>query len=155
MKTNGIAMLRLFCFAAFCLSFALVVGCDDRPKRLPVAGQVLIDGEPLALGRITLVPDGARPSLGKIGKDGRFVLTCYEGEDGVIPGTHRVAIVANKGMGDTALKWFAPKKYADYRSSGLTVTIDDEQEDLKIELTWDGGKPFVEGTVAKGDFVEE
>lgn len=134
---------------------ALIVGCDDRPKRVPVAGQVLIDGKPLELGTVRLVPQGARPSVGQIGEDGRFVLNCYEGDDGVIPGTHRVAVIANKGKGDTALEWFAPKKYADFRKSGLEVTIDEKQEDLKIELTWDGGKPFVEGTVAKGDFVEE
>ena len=137
----------------------LLTGCDSRPTRVPVAGQVLIDGEPLGLGTITLVPQGARASMGNIGKDGRFVLTCYEGDDGVIPGTHRVAVSANEGKGDTALKWFAPKKYADFRKSGLTVTIGEETEDLKIELTWDGGKPFVEGTVNKdatqGNFEDE
>ena len=149
-------MVRSPCVSVLFLVVAtLIVGCDSRPKRVPVAGQVLIDGKPLELGTITLVPQGARPSMGKIGKDGRFVLTCYEGDDGVIPGTHRVAVSANKGKGDTALEWFAPKKYADFRKSGLTVTIGEENQDLKIELTWDGGKPFVEGTVAKGDFVEE
>ncbi len=137
-----------------CLALAMMSGCDGRPKRVPVSGQVLIDGEPLTLGSITLVPRGARPSVGKIDKDGRFVLTCYEGEDGVIPGTHRVAISANEGIGDTGLKWFAPKKYADFRRSGLEVTIDEKTDELKIELTWDGGKPFVEGTAVAGDFTE-
>ena len=136
------------------LLVGLLAGCGGRPKRVPVSGTVLIDGEPLTMGSITLVPKGARPSMGKIDENGHFVLTCYEGEDGVVPGTHRVAIAANKGIGDTALKWFAPKKYADFKSSGIEVTIDEKTEELLIELTWDGGKPFVEGTPTSGDFTE-
>jgi hypothetical protein len=129
-------------------------GCDDRPKRVPVSGQVLIDGKPLKLGKITLVPNGARPSVGTIDENGRFVLHCYEREDGVIPGTHRVAIAANEGIGDTGMKWFAPKKYADFKTSGLEITISEKTEDLKIELTWEGGKPFTEGTARSNDFME-
>lgn len=147
-------MIRRAVLVLFVAFATLQIGCDNRPKRVPVAGQVLIDGEPLERGSIQLVPSGARPSSGEIGEDGRFVLRCYDSEDGVIPGTHRVAIMANEGLGDTAMKWYAPKKYANFRTSGLTVTVDDEMEDLKIELTWDGGKPFVEGTVAKGDVME-
>ncbi len=131
-----------------------LIGCDGRPRRVPVSGRVLIDGVPLTLGSITLVPKGARPSMGKIDKEGHFVLTCYEGEDGVIPGTHRVAIAANEGVGDTALKWYAPKKYADFKTSGIEVTINEKNEELLIELTWDGGKPFTEGTVSSGEFKE-
>jgi hypothetical protein len=144
-------MLRWFCVLVFISGLA---GCDNRPTRVPVAGQVLIDGEPLKLGKITLVPQGARPSMGTIDENGRFVLHCYEGDDGVIPGTHRVSIAANKGIGDTGMKWFAPKKYADFKTSGLEVTIGEKTEDLKIELTWDGGKPFTEGTVKPGEFME-
>ncbi len=134
--------------------WCVLPGCDGRPRRVPVSGRVLIDGEPLKLGFVTLVPKGARPSMGKIDEDGHFVLTCYEGEDGVIPGTHRVAISANEGIGDTALKWYAPKKYANFRTSGIEVTIDNTMEELLIELTWDGGKPFVEGSVSSGEFKE-
>lgn len=138
-------------FIGLCSAFVFLVGCGDgRPTRVPISGQVLIDGEPLARGTVKLVPTGARPSSGKIGPDGRFVLSCYEGEDGAIPGTHRVAVAANEALGDTAMKWYAPKKYADFRNSGLTVTIDEENPDLKIELTWDGGKPYIEGRKGGG-----
>lgn len=144
-------MFRLLLLAVAVL---MLSGCDNRPERIPVSGQVLIDGEPLKLGKITLVPKGARPSMGTLDENGRFVLRCYDSDDGVIPGTHRVAIVANKGVGDTGMKWFAPKKYADFKTSGLEVTINEETTVLKIDLTWDGGKPFSEGTVNADDSME-
>ena len=37
-----------------------------------------------------------------------------------------------------------PPKYADFRESGLVFTLTEPTDDLKIELTWDGGKPFVQ-----------
>ena len=132
----------------------IATSCDDRPKRVPVAGQVLIDGEPLTMGSVTLIPQGARPSRGEIGPDGRFVLTCYDKDDGVIPGTHRVAVSSKESIGDTAFKWFAPKKYSNVTTSGLEVTVSEENPDLKIELTWDGGKPYVEGRKSKSDAGE-
>ena len=121
------------------------VGCSDgRPARVTVSGQVLIDGEPLSQGNIKFVPEGARPSAGSITEDGRFTLTCYDGNDGVVPGTHRVQISASEILDESKVKWWAPKKYCDFRKSGLTFKISEPTDDLKIELTWDGGKPFVE-----------
>jgi hypothetical protein len=42
------------------------------------------------------------------------------------------------------MKWHAPKKYFRYKSSGLTEEITGPTDSLVINLTWDGGKPFVE-----------
>ena len=121
--------LILGCVAAFA-----VVGCGDgRPERVRVAGTVTIDGQPLTHGNIKFVPAGARPSAGKL-----------DANDGVVRGRHRVAISASKILSERKIEWFAPKKYADFRTSGVEFEIDQPTEDLKIELTWDGGKPFVE-----------
>ncbi|MBX3432241.1 MAG: hypothetical protein KF847_02720 [Pirellulales bacterium] len=132
--------LILGCVAAFA-----VVGCGDgRPERVRVAGTVTIDGQPLTHGNIKFVPAGARPSAGKLDATGRFTMTCFDGDDGVVRGRHRVAISASKILSESKIQWFAPKKYADFRTSGVEFEIDQPTEDLKIELTWDGGKPFVE-----------
>jgi hypothetical protein len=121
------------------------VGCSDgRPARVTVSGQVLIDGVPLSQGNIKFVPEGARPSAGTIAEDGRFTLTCYDGNDGVVPGTHRVQISASEILDESKVKWWAPKKYCNFRKSGLTFEITEPTDDLKVELTWDGGKPFIE-----------
>ena len=128
-----------------CVALLAFIGCSDgRPARVAVSGQVLIDGQPLTLGNIKFVPDGARPSSAKIESTGRFTLTCYDGEDGVIPGTHRAQISAVEVIGPNKVRWHAPQKYADFRTSELEFEITEPTEDLKVELTWDGGKPFVQ-----------
>ncbi|TWU20788.1 hypothetical protein [Bythopirellula polymerisocia] len=122
-----------------------VVGCSDgRPQRVVVSGQVLIDDKPLAGGNIKFVPDGARPSMGTIDEEGHYKLTCFEVGDGAIPGKHRVEIVSNEILSQTAVRWCAPKKYASFLTSGLEVEISEPTDSLEIHLTWDGGKPFME-----------
>jgi hypothetical protein len=124
---------------------AAAVGCGDgRPTRVPVAGIVTIDGEPLKMGMIKFAPAGQRPAIGAIDGEGRFTLTTYEKGDGVITGTHRVSVTAVEPITERSNRWHAPKKYAESDSSGLEVTIDGPKDDLNIELTWDGGKQFVE-----------
>jgi hypothetical protein len=120
-------------------------GCDHRPARVPVSGVVLIDGQPLTRGNIKFVPVGGRPSSGAIGQDGKFTLMCYDGNDGAIPGTHRVQVAANRIISDSKIEWFAPRNYADFRNSGIEVNVEQPIDDLKIELTWGGKKgPYIE-----------
>jgi hypothetical protein len=125
-----------------------LLGCsDERPDRVPVSGQVLLDGVPLSQGSVRFVPAGGRPSIGKLDEQGRFTMTCFDGGDGVIPGKHRVAVTGSKILSETKIQWFAPPKYADFRTSGLEFAINEPNDNLKIELTWQGsppGKPFVE-----------
>jgi len=116
------------------------VGCSDgRPKRVPVSGQVLIDGEPVKGGSIQFVPVGARPSSSDLDEEGRFSLQCFEKGDGAVTGTHKV-IVAARAMEGTKLKWYAPQEYADADTSGLTQEITEATDSLVIELTWKGKK---------------
>lgn len=132
------------CFGLLAALCCLSTGCGDgRPTRVKVSGKVLIDGKPLTHGNIKFVPEGARPSAGKIDENGNFTLTCYDGNDGIIPGTHRVQISASEILSGSKVKWHAPRKYSDHLKSGLSFEITEPTDDLTIELTWDGGKPFV------------
>jgi hypothetical protein len=126
------------------LLLALVAGCSDRPALVPVSGKVLIDGQPLKTGNVKFVPEGARASWGKLDQNGGFTLSCYERHDGAVPGTHRVQVSAQEVLSGAKAKWHAPRKYADFRTSDLTVTITEPTDDLTINLTWNGGKPFIE-----------
>jgi len=122
---------------------ALVVGCGDgRPRRVPVAGKVLIDGKPLTYGDVKFVPEDARPSSGKLDSNGRFTLTCYDGDDGAVPGLHRVGISASEIKHDQTT-WHAPIKYANFRTSGISVQIDGPTDSLVIELGSDGRQATV------------
>ncbi len=132
-------------YAVQCAALFLAAGCGDgRPTRVTVSGQVLIDGKPLTVGTVKFVPAGARPSSGKLDEHGRFTLTCYDGGDGVVPGTHRAQISSMEVISASKVRWLAPPKYADFRTSGLSYEINEPTDDLKIELTWDGGKPFIQ-----------
>mgnify|MGYP007123522310 FL=1 len=130
--------------------FALIgvvslLGCSDgRSQRFPVAGQVLIDGEPLGYGFIQVIPANDRPATGIIGPDGRFQLTTFETNDGCVSGNHSVTVIANESLGATGQRWHAPKKYMDPSTSELQVNVEGATQSLTIELSWDGGKPFVE-----------
>jgi hypothetical protein len=127
----------------------LTPGCGSRgPKPVHVSGTVMIDDKPLAGGFIRLVPESGRPSGGKIRADGRFTLGCFTKDDGCVTGTHKVEVHACEDQSETKQKWFAPKKYASTASSGLTVTVAEATDALKINLTW-------AGSPQKGPFVEE
>src|SRR5687768_1820438 len=117
--SSSVSAMRLLVF----LLLAVLFGCDDRPTRVPVSGIVTIDGQPLDRGNIKFVPKNGRPSAGSIGTDGRFTLTCYDGNDGALLGTHRVQVAANRIISDSKIEWFAPPKYADFRTSEISVEV--------------------------------
>lgn len=123
----------------------LITGCGDgMPKRVPISGKVLIDGQPLQQGFIQVIPSDARAASGEIGPDGSFRLMTYAQDDGCVLGVHHVAIIANESQGPTAMKWFAPKEYADALTSGLTLEVTEARDDVEINLTWAGGSPLIE-----------
>jgi hypothetical protein len=124
---------------------AVVSGCSDgRPERVPVSGIVLIDGQPLTRGYIRIIPTDARAAGGEIGADGRFTLGTFEHADGCVVGMHAATVFSTEPLGGNAQRWLAPKKYADPATSGLTVDIKEATDALVINLTWAGGKPFIE-----------
>lgn len=124
-------------------------GCSDgRPACVPVSGVVLVDGKPVTEGVVRIRPDGAASAAGRIGPDGRFTLTTFEEDDGCVLGTHPVEVFAFESRSG-GYYWHAPKKYSE-PDSGLKVTISGPTNDLKVELTWGGGKPFLEKAEAQG-----
>jgi len=123
-----------------CLMLALLGCSDGRPTRVPVSGRVMIDGKPVIKGSVRFVPEGARPSAGTLDSQGRFKLTCYDGEDGAVLGKHRVQVSASEIIGAEKVVWHAPSKYADFRSSGLSVEVTEPTDSVLIKLTWAGQK---------------
>jgi len=123
----------------------LVPGCGGgRPDCVPISGRVLIDGAPLRYGFIRFTPEGGRPATAELDAQGHFTLTTFEHGDGAVRGTHTVTVLAAEPLGGGTQRWHAPKRYAHPRTSKLTRTIDGPDDALVIDLTWEGGKPFVE-----------
>lgn len=127
-------------------AIGLLAGCGDgRPQRVPVAGQVLIDGQPVTAGVIRFQPEQGRAATGEIGPDGSFSLSTFDEGDGAIPGKHTVTVFAREVVGDAHIRWLAPKKYGQPSHSGLTQSIDGPTNSIVINLTWgDQPGPFVE-----------
>ena len=131
--------------AWFAVALVLICGCNDgRPNRVPVSGQVLIDGQPLKCGYIRFSPADHRASQGYLDKDGHFTLSCFSHNDGAVIGQHKVEIRATEMVNERLMRWHAPKKYADQQTSGLTQEITGPTDNMIIDLTWGDGKPFDE-----------
>ena len=128
-----------------------LAGCSFGPNRVPVSGQVLIDGEPLTTGTVMVAPSGDRAAFGEIDANGRFVLTTEEEGDGCVTGTHRVTVTATEILNANETRLLVPGIYSDLAASDLTVTIEGPTEDLLIELTWDKGEPKSIRTNSAGD----
>jgi hypothetical protein len=139
------------CALAAAVVLAVLAGCDGRPRRVPVSGKVLIDGQPLNRGFITVMPADGRAAIGEIQSDGSFRLTTFDEFDGCLPGTHPVAIESKEHLSPTQTRWLTPQDYAESATSGLSVTIDEPTDNLEIDLTWAGGQPFIEDTGGAGD----
>ena len=130
---------------------ALLAGCGGgRPECVPAAGQVLIDGQPLAAGQIRVIPTDARAASGKIDQEGRFTLTTFETGDGCVPGTHAVEITAVQTDADRMVQ-LVPEKYGRADTSGLSITVEGPTDSLRIELTWEGERPAAGQSETAGD----
>jgi hypothetical protein len=148
MRFSSIHTLLL---AAATMSSLLFAGCDSRPKRVPVAGTVYIDGQPVKGGHIRVIPNSARSAQAMIDKDGKFRLGTFETTDGAVLGEHPIEVVSVESLGPNSKRWLIPKKYSSVTTSNKTIVIDKPIEDMRIELTWDGEKPFVETIDNSGD----
>src|SRR5262245_8788372 len=138
-RTLPAGRARLAAGAALAAVFLALAGCGGGgPKIVPVSGTVTIDGQPLTYGHIQVIPDGWRPASGRLDGTGRFTLTTTTPNDGCAVGTHPVAVLAGESLTPETMKWHAPQKYADIKTSNLTVTITGPTDDLKIELKSDG-----------------
>lgn len=136
---------RVIAAAALAAVVLTLTGCDGSPKIVPVSGTVTIDGQPLTYGHVQVLPEGWRPASGRLDGSGRFTLTTTTPNDGCPVGKHPVVVLAGESITPETMKWHAPTKYADVKTSGLTVEITGPTTDLKIELKSDGtmkpGKP--------------
>jgi hypothetical protein len=79
--------------AALCLA---ATGCSEGSQRLPVSGQVRLDGEPLTSGTILMTPVKTGPVAGCDIKDGLYEMPKERGPG---PGEYRVEITAYRPTG--------------------------------------------------------
>lgn len=144
-------LFRTLVVVALAAASLYLAGCDSRPKRVPVAGTVYIDGQPVKGGHIRVIPNGARSAQAMIEKDGKFKLFTFDPDDGAVLGEHPIEIVSVEQLGPNSKRWLIPKKYASVTTSGKTIVVDKPTDNLRIDLTWDGEQPTVETVDNSGD----
>ena len=138
----GLALARI----AVCLAVVLVVaapGCG-RSSLVRVSGRVTYaDGSAVPLGRVIIDAGGkATGAWGRIKSDGRFTIGTLTENDGIAPGTYRVAILdASTASGPEGPgKIFVAPKYHDFATSGLEFRVP-EQPTWNITVEPPAAKP--------------
>lgn len=116
-------------------------GCGPRVTMVPVRGRVTVDGKPLGAGSVMFQPQIGPAARGQIGPDGSFELGTDRPGDGVRAGpaavrvTSVAAAAAVAGQEQPAGKSTIPMRYADFTTSGITVTVAPGMEPVEIELS--------------------
>jgi len=135
-------------YASLAVSLTALVAClmavhghDGRPARVSVSGRVRLDGEPLTRGLVVFVPAQGRASTGSLDEQGRYVLTCFDGRDGAMPGRYRVEIAPDGVPVEGEPAWVVPARYSRCSTSELEVDITGPTSAADLDLTSEGPKP--------------
>jgi hypothetical protein len=123
--------------AALALSFT---GCNStQPEYVPVTGTVTLDGKPLTKGNVLTQPSAGRGANALIQPDGTFTLKTRD-QDGALIGTHKVAVLSHEGgtgSGPEASigKLLVPERYINPETSGLTIEVKPDDNNVELKLT--------------------
>ena len=156
-----------FCQVSYsvCVLFTLsLAGClggsspSDRPETYSATGTVTYNGQAVEEATVMFIPmdagtPGTRGAVARSDASGKFVLTTFEGGDGALPGSYKIAIyktlqpelseeeMAGGGPGggeppSPPAQELLPIKYKDANTSGLTAEISpSEPNTFAFELT--------------------
>jgi len=149
-----------FAYGAMLFSTIGLLGCsgqNQRPKVVPVAGSVKLNGVVVPDAAVTFMAVGSSPRnpLGTTDAAGNFKLTSYDTDDGAVPGDYIVIIVPglaadgkkpeertpqdmiNLGPGGTFEDQASiPAKYGDKKTSGLKRSVvDGDINEFNFDLT--------------------
>lgn len=134
----------------------LVAGCSGkredkwtrgRPPTYEVTGKVTYQGKPVADAVLTFQPVDETGKGGSAITDdqGYFEAQTFDPSDGLTPGAHRVAIhkvqlvdasgnvvTEIREPGGLREKNLVPKKYADFKKSGIEIKVEEDDNDVGV-----------------------
>jgi len=123
------------------LGLFVCAGCgakrdSDLPPTIPVNGVVTYQGKPVPDASIMFYPSqGRKPATGKADASGKFQLSTFGSNDGVIAGEHKVTVNAfEKTSEGVSMKSAIPVKYSNPSSTPLTLTVSESDDEIKLDL---------------------
>jgi hypothetical protein len=125
--------------AVLLLGLLLLAGCaDSSEKRLAtVSGKVTLAGAPVAAGTVLFMTDSGNAASAEIGEGGSYSTLCQPGKYkvSVAPPPPPDPLAASTSGRQTTSAPPIPKKYHDLASSGLSVEVNDGENQFDIALT--------------------
>jgi len=121
-------------FPILVCAFVLVaVGCAKEPVYYPVEGKLTLNGKPMTVGRLQFVPDAEKGNASQEEArarvdpaTGQFALKTEE-KIGCRPGWYKVVVFGfaepGPGEGPKPPVWLASQKYADPKTTSLSVEV--------------------------------
>lgn len=131
------AGIRTIAVTMFCAS---LLGCAGNANEGTVSGRITLDGEPLKVGTITLVPaDGRTATAGGTVADGEYEVKAPIGDKRVqisapkITGKHKVyEDLPDSPVVDTIVELLPPRYHS---HTELTYTVSPGRQSKDFELT--------------------
>lgn len=135
---NGVPLAMV----VFVLTIALTA-CGG-PVRVPVCGEVRLDGKPIANCAVVFTPvAGGAAANGATDANGRFQLATINRQD-VLVGDYSVTLakqntsdIVNKTTGEHHLQveWLTPPKYGRVETSGIRKNVSPQEHDFVFDLS--------------------
>lgn len=129
-------------YAAFACAAGITVGCGgDQLETVQVSGIVTCQGKPVPNAQVMFNPqeisgrdasDLGKPAIGLTDEQGRFTLSTYGDEDGVVAGRHavNVSLLYDEEAEDAV----NPNETFPCNGKTTEVTVGANTKDVKIEL---------------------
>lgn len=145
--------MRCFYFMNLIL-LVVATGCgggaesNPLPETVPVSGVVTLNGEPLAAGSVTFVPQGQTKGTecqGTTDAAGKYTLKQQHGSEGAPPGEYKVVIslllrgdgtplpAEGAGGGGIAFETL-PRQYSDFNATKLSAVVPDSGGEFSFDL---------------------
>lgn len=120
--------------AAILIGLLACTGCGE--KRVPICGDITLDGKPVPSGAIALEPfDGKGPTTGGKITDGKYELV---GASAPLPGKKRIRITGVRKTGRKVQADFAPPGTMIDEIECFVPKIYDTQSTLTCNVSFDG-----------------
>jgi len=126
------------------LALVLAAGCGGSPFTVAkVTGKVTLNSRPVTQGKVIFRPAKGPVAVGALGPGGVFTLTTFEPNDGAIVGECAIAIDAPTWGAPMAgftppapppPEETIPMKFRSFETSGLTRTVQDQDNVFDFEL---------------------